>query len=238
MAPIAALYDIHGNAPALRAVLAEVALVPDVHVLVGGDIAWGPLPEATLELVRGIGGATVIRGNADREVAELQGEEDGLDAFTAAVTLACGEAIGVEGRAYLAELPATSTHADVLFCHGSPRSDTDPITAETSAALIAEMVAGTEEAFLVLGHTHLQFRRTVAGYQLANPGSVGLPSGRPGAYWALIDDDTIEFRRTEYDLAAAAREFEARGLVGWREFADHIAAPPAIDDVVRQFTIG
>ncbi len=238
MAPIAALYDIHGNAPALRAVLAEVALVPDAHVVVGGDIVWGPLPEATLELVRGIDGATVIRGNADREVAELHGAEEGLDAFTAAVTLACGDAIGVEGRTYLGGLPETAARDDVLFCHGSPRADTDPITPETSVGLVTEMLAGTEEPFVVVGHTHLQFRRTVAGHQLVNPGSVGLPSGPPGAYWALIDDDTVELRRTEYDVSAAARAFEARGLVGWADFADQIRTPPAIADVIDRFTTG
>ena len=238
MAPIAALYDIHGNAPALRAVLAEVALVPGVHVVVGGDIVWGPLPEETLELVRGLDDATAIRGNADREVAELHGEEEGLDAFTAAVTLACGEAIAAAGRAYLGDLPETASRDDVLFCHGSPRADTDQITPETSGELVAEMLAGTDEPFVVFGHTHVQFRRTVAGHQLVNPGSVGLPSGAPGAYWALIDDDTVELRRTEYDVRAAGRAFEARGLVGWAEFADHVRTPPAVADVVSRFTIG
>jgi predicted phosphodiesterase len=238
MAPIAALYDIHGNAPALRAVLAEVALVPGVHVVVGGDIVWGPLPDETLELVRGIDGATVIRGNTDREIAELHGEEDGLDAAAAAIVRACGEAIGSDGCAYLGGLPETATRDDVLFCHGSPRSDTDPITPETSGELVAEMLAGTEEPFVVFGHTHVQFRRTVAGHQLVNPGSVGLPSGRPGAYWALFDDDTVELRRTEYDVAAAARAFEARGLAGWEGFAARITAPPAIADVVSRFTVG
>ena len=130
MAPIAALYDIHGNAPALRAVLAEVALVPDVHVVVGGDIVWGPLPEETLALVRGIDGATVIRGNADREVAELHSEEPDIDAFTETVMRASGEAIGIDGRAYLGGLAATASRDDVLFCHGSPRSDTDPKNAQ------------------------------------------------------------------------------------------------------------
>jgi predicted phosphodiesterase len=238
MAPIAALYDIHGNAPALRAVLAEVALVPDVHVVVGGDIVWGPLPEETLELIRGRANVTAIRGNADREVAELHGEEEGLDAFVAAVTRACGDAIGAEGRAYLGGLPPTTSRDDVLFCHGSPRSDTDPITPETSADLVAEMLAGVAEPFVVFGHTHLQFRRTVAGHQLVNPGSVGLPSGVPGAYWALLDDDTVELRRTEYDVAAAVRAFEARDLAGWQECAARISAPPSIAEVVSRFTIG
>ena len=238
MAPIAALYDIHGNAPALRAVLAEVALVPDVHVVVGGDIVWGPLPDETLELVRALDGATVIRGNTDREIAERYPDADGLDAATAGIILGCGEAIGAEGRTYLESLPETASRDDVLFCHGSPRSDTEPITPETSAELVAEMLAGTEEPFGFFGHTHLQFRRTVAGHQLVNPGSVGLPSGPPGAYWALIDDDTVELRRTEYDLAAATRAFETRGIAGWEGFAARVTAPPSIAEIVDRFTIG
>ena len=238
MAPIAALYDIHGNAPALRAVLAEVALVPGAHVVVGGDIVWGPLPEETLELVRGLEDATVIRGNTDREIAERHSAEGGMDAAMEAILLGCGDAIGVEGRAYLGGLPQTATRDDVLFCHASPRSDTDPITPETSAGLVAEMLAGTEEPFVVFGHTHLQFRRTVAGHQLVNPGSVGMPSGPTGAHWALIDDDTVELRRSEYDVAAASRAFQARGLAGWDTFAARITAPPAIADIIDLFTIG
>ncbi len=78
----------------------------------------------------------------------------------------------------------------------------------------------------------------MAGHQLVNPGSVGLPSGPPGAYWALIDDDTVELRRTAYDVPAAVRAFRARGLAGWEDCAARITAPPSIAEVTRRFTTG
>ena len=124
----------------------------------------------------------MIRGNTDREIAERRSAEEGMDAAMEAILLGCGDAIGVEGRTYLGGLPQTATRDDVLFCHASPRSDTDPITPETSAGLVAEMLAGPEEPFVVFGHTHLQFRRTVAGHRAGQPGQRGdalRPDWRP-----------------------------------------------------------
>ena len=67
---VAALYDVHGNLPALEAVLADVERETVDLVLAGGDVVWGPMPRETLALLRGLGErAQFIRGNADREVA-------------------------------------------------------------------------------------------------------------------------------------------------------------------------
>ena len=219
---VAALYDIHGNLPALEAVLADVEEAePDV-VLVGGDIVLGPMPRETLELLLGLGErARFVRGNCDR----LMGEEitdGGLNADRArwsAAQLARGQ------RAWLAALSDTQS-VDVdglgptLFCHGSPRSDEEILTAISSELRVAEAVAGVAEQIVVCGHTHVQFDRAAAGKRLVNAGSVGMPyESLPGAYWALLGPG-LELRRTDYDGEAAAETIRATGFPDAGEFAE------------------
>ena len=237
MAPIAALYDIHGNAPALRAVLAEVALVPDVHVVVGGDIVWGPLPDETLELVRGIDDATVIRGNTDREIAERYPDADGLDAATAGIILGCGEAIGADGRTYLEGLPRRR------------RATT------CCSATLAALGHGTDHAGDERGARRQDARRHRGAVRLLRPHAPAVPAdgrrppaGQPGQRRSavrpagrLLGADRRRHRRAatdEYDVAAATRAFETRGLAGREGFAARVTAPPSIAEIVDRFTIG
>src|SRR5918999_4568940 len=99
---VAALYDVHGNLPALDAVLGEAEEEDVDLVLFGGDIAWGPQPRPTLERIVGLGSkASAIRGNADREVAAGAGIEDGLDAPVARQNQWCSEQLSREQRDWL-----------------------------------------------------------------------------------------------------------------------------------------
>ena len=239
MAPIAALYDIHGNAPALRAVLAEVALVPGAHVVVGGDIVWGPLPEETLELVRGLEDATVIRGNTDREIAERHSAEEGMDAAMEAILLGLRRRDRRRGPR-LPRWAARRRRRATTCCSATHRRGPTPIRSHPrrAPAWSPRCSPAPRSRSSCSATRTCSSGATVAGHQLVNPGSVGMPSGPTGAHWALIDDDTVELRRTEYDVAAAARAFEARGLAGWDTFAARITAPPAIADIVDLFTIG
>jgi putative phosphoesterase len=205
---IAALYDIHGNLPAFEATLAEVDRV-GVDVLVcGGDVVAGPLPGECLELLRARD-ALFIRGNADRLVLDrVSPEEAWMD-----------DRLTPEQRAAVRSWPETvrlelEGLGHVLFCHGSPRRDDEVLTASTPHAQVAEALAGVSEEVVVCGHTHHQFDRTIAGRRLVNAGSVGVPyEGRPGAFWALLGPD-VAFRRTEYDVSAAAERLRAAGLPG------------------------
>ena len=208
---IAALYDIHGNLPALEAVLAEIP--EDATIVVGGDIcAGGDRPSAVLARLRGLGDRVAwLRGNADRE---LHPGEEGL---------AHPEVIE-ESRAKLSEeeidflysLPPTQRLGDVLFCHASPRNDVDIFTERTPEERIAFLFEGLGVSTVVCGHTHMQFDRTVAGVRVVNAGSVGMAYERePGAYW-LLD---LEHRFTPYEGAElkatreeALSEFTERGL--------------------------
>jgi predicted phosphodiesterase len=238
---VAALYDIHGNLPALDAVLGEAEEERVDLVLFGGDIAWGPQPRPTLERVMGLGPrATALRGNADREVAAGSGIEDGLDAATARQNQWCSAQLTQEQRNWLKALPPTLVVdvdgiGPVLFCHGSPRSDEETITTGTTEPRLREMLDGVEERTVVCGHTHAQFARSVGAKSVINAGSVGLPFGDPGAYWCLLGP-RIDLRHTSYDVAAAAASFRREGGPEGAEFAAHALAPPPHETAAKIFT--
>jgi predicted phosphodiesterase len=116
----------------------------------------------------------------------------------------------------------------VLFCHGSPRDDEEPILPSTSPADLAVMLAGVDAELVVFGHTHTQLVWRAGGKLLLNPGSVGLPRGARGAHWALLGPG-IELRRTEYDIEAAAELVRASGLPSAdAAFAAPLLAPPPV----------
>ena len=210
--PVAALYDIHGNLPALEAVLAE--LPDDATIVIGGDVvAGGAQPSETLERLRGLGDRVVwIRGNADRELTPGEpglAPDGALDATRAALT---GEQI-----AFLHANPPTAQIGSVLYCHATPRNDVDIFTERTPEDRLVAIFEGVDADVVVCGHTHMQFDRTIAGKRVLNSGSVGMPyDDEPGAYW-LLD---LEHRRTSYDGAPVPEQsrdvvvahFTERGL--------------------------
>jgi putative phosphoesterase len=188
--PVATLYDVHGNLPALEAVLAEVP--PDATIVVGGDVcAPGAQPAETLERLRALGERVVwIRGNTDRE---LMPGEPGL--APAGMLETAREALSDEQIGFLYSNPPTAQIERVLFCHATPRNDVDIFTERTPEERLAEIFAAVDADVVVCGHTHMQFDRTIAGKRVINSGSVGMPyEERPGAYWTL----DLEHRRTEY----------------------------------------
>jgi predicted phosphodiesterase len=209
---LAALYDVHGNLPALEAVLAELdAVGPDV-VLFGGDLAAGPLPRETLALARTVEHARFVRGNGDRAMCETRP--------SAMAEWAAGEIDGEERR-FLSSFEPTVVLDDVLYCHATPEDDLPFVTVLTPDELAAEIVGQVEQPTVVIGHTHSQFDRRLSAFRLVNAGSVGMPyEDAPGAYWALVRDGEPELRRTEYDLEAAAARIRATewpGAAQWVE---------------------
>jgi putative phosphoesterase len=211
MAPVAALYDVHGNLAALEAVLAEVP--DDATIVVGGDVcAGGEQPSETLTRLRGLGDRIRwVRGNADRE---LYPGESGL--APQEVVEEARSRLSEEEISFLHELPPTQRVGDVLYCHASPRNDVDMFTERTPEERIAFLFKGLDVPTVVCGHTHTQYERTVGGVRVINAGSVGMPyEEEPGAYW-LLD---LVHRRTPYDGAEllasreeAVAEFTERGF--------------------------
>jgi putative phosphoesterase len=209
---IATLYDVHGNIRALEAVLQEVP--DDATIVIGGDVAVGPHPSETLELLRSLGDRALwLRGNADRELTPGEpglAPPEAIEPVRAKLT--------DEQIAFLYALPPTLQIDRVLFCHATPRNDVDVFTELTPDERIASLFADVDADVVVCGHTHMQFERTIAGKRVINSGSVGMPyENLPGAYWTL----DLEHRRTEYEpdepLDLPAREevlalFESRAV--------------------------
>jgi predicted phosphodiesterase len=236
---VAALNDVHGNLPALEAVLAELEREQPDALVFGGDVIAGPMPRETLERVRSLENAQLIRGNADRIALEfrsgLRREAEGLGDWV-------GEQLTDEEAEFLGSLPLTiSLDVDGLgptcFCHATPRDDEEIFTERDPDDVVAGMLAGTAETTIVCGHTHMQVDRHVGGWRVINAGSVGMPyEHEPGARWALLGPD-VELRRTNYDREEAARRL--RETTGGRSedssVIEAMLQPPARDEVLDLF---
>jgi putative phosphoesterase len=225
---VAALADVHGNAIALAAVLAELEREQPDLIVSCGDLTWGPLPAETFALVSGLN-ARFVRGNADRAVLENQSSTERERWMQANHT--------PEMRAFLAGFEEhVAVEVDglgpVRFCHGSPRSDEECVTPETPEARVREFIEGVDERVIVTAHVHIQFDREVAGIRSINAGSIGLPyEGKPGAYWALLGPD-VELRRTEYDVEEAVARYRATDVPGVEELVELMVSPPEPREVI------
>jgi predicted phosphodiesterase len=207
---LAVLYDVHGNLPALSAVLDDARRQGADEFLLGGDYAlFGPWPEETLAALRQIEPATWIRGNVDRWVAHIDVPED--ESLKVAIA-DCRRALGEEAAHGLGALPTQNVNGGTLYCHASPASDMQSFLPEPTDE-DDQLLAGVSQTRVVFGHTHLQFqRRHRDRIELVNPGSVGLPlDGDHRAAYALVHPDgTMELRRAAYDHEASARAVRER----------------------------
>jgi predicted phosphodiesterase len=221
---IAALYDIHGNLPALDAVLHEVREIGVDRIVVGGDVLPGPMPRETMNRLLELKIPTqFIYGNGDLAVlAQLQASDPAAVTYwgtTGDTPLPepVRDAIRwtarqvAEHRDVLARWPPTigmtiDGIGSVLFCHATPRNETDIFTRLTSDERLAPVFTGIDASLVVCGHTHMQFDRTVGRLRVVNAGSVGMPFDTTGADWLLLGPG-IELRKTNYDIAAAAETF-------------------------------
>lgn len=211
------LYDVHGNLPALEAVLADAEAQGVRRFLLGGDYAlFGAWPAETVARLRRLDAAW-IRGNGERWTAAPSQAPD--TAVVQGAIAACREALGGPDVAALDRLEPMLVHEGARYCHGSPVSDVRSFLPEP-APDEDELLAGVPEPRLVFGHTHLPFRRISArsGIELVNPGSVGMPfDGDPRAAYAVVHPDRrVEHRRVPYDhRASAAAVVQRFGRSDW-----------------------
>jgi putative phosphoesterase len=232
---VALLADVHGNAPALAAVLREVEAERVDMLVHAGDLTWGPLVEETLALIRGYDGPTAfVRGNADRTVLELvDGTRD--DPTDREQWMAAHH--DARATALLRSFPENvvvdvTGLGRVRICHGSPRGDTECVTAETPAERVHEFMAGIGETVVATAHTHVQFDRRVADIRSLNPGSVGLPyEGRSGAFWAMLGPD-VELRRTEYDLSETIAAYGRTDDPAVADMVEMLEQPPTPGELI------
>jgi putative phosphoesterase len=243
---VAALYDIHGNLPALEAVLRDVRRAAPGLVVIGGDVFPGPMPRETLARLLSLDTPVrFIRGNGDREVlAQLEGTE--TDWYRAAPepwrepVRWTARQLDPEHGQLLREWPETlrveiNGLGEVLFCHATPRNDTDIFTRLTPEARLLSVFAGLGVSLVVCGHTHMQFDRTVGGVRVVNAGSVGMPFGEPGAYWLSLGPG-VELRHTAYDLPQTASLIRDTNYPDSGGFAArHVLRPPSEQETLDAY---
>ena len=192
---IAAIYDIHSNLPALEAVLDEIRREKVDQIIVGGDVVPGPMPRETIARLLEVDLPTqFITGNGDREiVAKMRGIETGTvpERFRHVMEWVADQ-LGPDEEKLLASWPkSVSVQIDglgkVLFCHATPRNDTELFTRRTPESALLPVFKDVSEELVVCGHTHMQFDRPIGDKRVVNAGSVGLPSvnrARIGFSWA------------------------------------------------------
>jgi len=231
---VAVLADVHGNLPALDAVLAEVEGEQVDLIVSGGDVAAGPMPAECVDRLRELGNRVAwVRGNADRDEAIPEAVATALVPYLAA-------RLGSDRRTFISSAAITvevevDTLGRVLVCHGSPRSDEEILTRLSPDRRVDEALAHVDAQLVVCGHTHVQFDRLVSGGRLVNAGSVGMPyEGRRGAFWALLGPE-VELRRTEYDVEAAVAAIRGTGYPLADEITGSLLDPPDPDETSAYF---
>lgn len=241
---VAALYDIHGNLPALEGVLAEVRQLGVTEVIVGGDVLPGPMPNETLGMllnlgiptrfIYGNGEVAVLEQKAGREPSSVPPQYRPVIEWTARQLSSDDERL-LAGwpKAVQIDMPGLGK---VLFCHATQRNENEIFTRLTPGERLLPLFAGISASIVVCGHTHMQFDRTVGEIRIVNAGSVGMPFGEPGADWLLLGPG-VEFRHTRYDLAKAAEQIAATGYPEAEQFAaQNILKPRSAMEMLELFT--
>jgi putative phosphoesterase len=210
------LYDVHGNLPALEAVLDDARALGVARWIVGGDVVlFGAWPAETMARLRELEDADWLRGNTDRWLVD---DSDRPELASAAVA-DCVAALDRATVRELAGLPFDVGGDDALYVHASTVSDMRsflPEPGDDEAELLEALPPDTPR--LVFGHTHLPFARTAGDVELVNPGSVGMPldGDHRAAYAVVHDDGRIEHRRVDYDHERSAAALTERfGEQAW-----------------------
>lgn len=244
MRRVAAIYDIHGNLAALEAVLEDIRQAHVDLVVVGGDVFPGPMPRETFACLRNLDiPAQFIQGNGDREVlALMRGIETGtVPEPYRAVMRWNAQQLHPEDEQILGAWPQTirveiDGFGEVLFCHATPRNDTEIFTRLTSEDRLRPIFEGLNVRLVICGHTHMQFDRAIGSVRVVNAGSVGMPFGEPGAYWLLLGPD-VQLRHTPYDLAHAVERIRKTEYPQAEDFAArNVLRPPTEREILETFS--
>ena len=250
---VAALYDIHGNLPALEAVLEEIRQADVDQVVIGGDVAPGPMPRETLRRLLDLDKPVqFIHGNCElallAQMAALKTGEVTYWGTTSGKPLPeplsegyrwTAQQLQPEYESILASWPKSlrveiEGLGEVLFCHNTPRIETEIFTRLTPEDKLAPLFGGLNANVVVCGHTHMQFDRRIGKTRVVNAGSMGEPFGETGAYWVLLGPD-VQLRHTAYDLTQAAERIRATQYPQAQETVEGILHPPAEGEMLETF---
>jgi putative phosphoesterase len=238
---VAAIYDIHGNLPALEAVLDEIRETDVNQIVVGGDIVPGPMPRETLEQLMNVDlPIQFIHGNGEVAVlTEMAGKEPRVpQPFRDVIRWNARQL--AEHQKVLASWPRTvriqiPELGEALFCHATPQNENDVFTKLTPEEKLLGVFQEANANIVVCGHTHMQFDRMIGKTRVVNAGSVGMPFGKPGAYWLLLGPD-IELRQTDYDFVKAADLIRKINYPQANEFAEaNILRPTSEAEMLEAF---
>jgi putative phosphoesterase len=229
---VAALYDIHGNLPALEAVLEDVRQAEVDQVVVGGDVVPGPMSRETLRCLLDLDlPVEFIQGNCEVAVlAQMAGMDPGtLPKQAREAVRWTAQQLHPEYEPLIAGWPKTLRLqirglGEVLFCHGTPRHENEIFTRLTAEDRLLPVFEGLNVPLVVCGHSHMQFDRTVGRTRVVNAGSVGMPFGKPGAYWLLLGPN-VELRHTPYDLTKAGERIRDTDYPHAPDFARDVQQP-------------
>jgi predicted phosphodiesterase len=251
---VAVLNDVHANMPALESVLEEVRQAQVDLIVFGGDVIPGPMVRETLSRVLHLDIPTqFLHGNGELAVlAQIEAPDPSAVTYwgtTSGFVLPeplreiprwTARQVQPDYTRVLASWPRTVRQeipglGDVLFCHGTPHSETDAFTRLTPEDVLLPVFEGLGVSLVVCGHTHMQFDRMIGSTRVVNAGSVGMPFGRTGADWLLLGPD-VELRNTSYDLATAAERIRATEYPQAESLANSIREPPSEEEILAQFT--
>jgi putative phosphoesterase len=240
---VAAIYDIHGNLPALEAVLQEIRQAEVDRVVVGGDVVPGPMPRETLrclldldipvKFIYGNCEVAVLEQMAGRDPAAVPDQYRPIIRWTAEqlrqhqpIVAGWPKTLGFEIRGL----------GEVLFCHGTPRDENEIFTRLTPEDRLLPIFEGLTAPVVVCGHTHMQFDRMIGRTRVVNAGSVGMPFGEPGADWLLLGPG-VELRHTSYDFTKAAERIRETDYPEAEDFATrYVLCPPSAAEMLKAFT--
>jgi putative phosphoesterase len=221
---LAVFGDIHGNLPAFEAILADLKRQsPDALLCLGDVAAMGAWPRECVQLLASLD-CPVVLGNADEDMLtprpfEARGFPDERELYDfddwGRRQLTAAELVHLRGYRNTVELPG------LLAFHGSPESCRESVGAATPEARLEELRAGFgRQAVWVSGHTHAPLLRTLDGWRLLNPGSVGLAYEKRGdryvnvsrAEYLILDREGVQVRRVKYDVMAVQAGIRERKM--------------------------
>lgn len=236
----AALYDIHGNLPALEAVLQEIAASEVKQLIVGGDLVLGPMSEDCLNRLSQFPGPVhFICGNCELFVLDQMAGIPPKDLPPSVIEQIEWEAKNLQAyQELLASWPKTiSLQVDglgkVLFCHATPRDEHEIFTKKTATNKLLPIFEPVKEHLIVCGHTHMQFDRKIGKKRVLNAGSVGMPFGEKGAHWLLLGPDIV-FKHTSYDAVSAAHLIHQSAYPTAETFAStYVLNPPSEESMLE-----
>lgn len=240
---IAALYDIHGNLPALEAVMKELEKYEVDLLVIGGDILPGPFASECLDLLlKSPLKMKFILGNCEEEYIK-QMDTTYLSPLPDQVFEQfewVRQTLVPFQELFISEWPV-SLEVDggklgkILFCHGTPQDTNEIFTPKTSEERLLEIFSPVKADLIVCGHTHFQFDFEVDKKRIVNAGSVGMPVGKQGAFWLLIDEEP-RLMQTIYDYQEAATRVKATAFPNALDFVDKaILNPPSLDSMLQVF---